>query len=183
MKVKIISEYGLAESMLGLSLSFNRDVSDMYGVAKRLYAKDGGHNKFLEFLIVYLDITAPRYWWSQFDAYRIGISKQSESTMHTITRRKLTQDDFEDNIPEVMLDTLNELIDGKNTIMVKSLLAESFLQRRIVVTNYKTLRAMVAQRMTHRLPQWRKFINTVLSSVKHREFFSDLAERNDRVMR
>lgn len=76
--IEILNESGYEEAMLGLSLSFNQPVSNMKGVSDRLYDKDGGHNKFLESVCVWLDITMPRYWWSEADTYRISVTKQSE---------------------------------------------------------------------------------------------------------
>lgn len=76
--IEILNESGYEEAMLGLSLSFNQPVSNMKGVSDRLYDKDGGHNKFLESVCVWLDITMPRYWWQEFAEYRVGRSSQSE---------------------------------------------------------------------------------------------------------
>jgi len=99
MKVKILDERGYDWALLGLSLSFEQDPADMPRVAQKLAFRGDGHNKFLESIVLWLDITAPRYWWQQFDTYRAGVSKQSASTMHTMTRRALTQEDFEHSIP------------------------------------------------------------------------------------
>ena len=137
MRVKILREAGYDEVLLGLSLSFNRSVEGMPQVAQRLCDKDDGHNKFLESIVVWLDITAPRYWWQQEATYRIGITRQSESTMHTILRKELTAQDFINSIPVQTLDRLNKLIKDELFEQLKNELPEGFLQRRIICTNYK----------------------------------------------
>ena len=173
MNVKILNECGYNEALTGLSLSYNvEDTSALAQIANKLAGKDGGHNKFLESMVVWIDIDAPRYWWSQFDTYRTGTSKQSESTMHTILKRNLTQDDFESSIDGAYLDMLNQLIIEKQFDDIKNLLPEGFLQRRIVCTNYKVLRSIHKQRFTHKLPQWQKFCNTVLENVEFPEFIT-----------
>ena len=117
MKVEFIGEAGHVAAFLGMGLSYgltsDKTIDDIEcdGVRKaentlnklsasahKLAGLDGGHNKFLESIVVWIDITAPRYFWSQFDTYRVGTSKQSESTMHTIMKRHLTKDDFSDKV-------------------------------------------------------------------------------------
>ena len=80
MKIKILKEAGYDEALLGLSLSYNTKIERMDKVAAKLYCKDGGHNKFLESICVWLDITAARYWWQEFDTYRIGVTKLGSGT-------------------------------------------------------------------------------------------------------
>lgn len=169
MKVEVLSEHGYDEAMLGLSLSYNRPVERMPQTAKRLMAHpgDSGHQKFLEFLTVYLDITAPRYWWQQFDTYRI-MSKASESTMHTVMKGELTQDDFVVPIHKQILDRLNYLIEICNFNQLKVELPEGFLQRRVVKTDYKTLNHIYRQRKDHRLVEWAMFFEKI--NLKHPEF-------------
>jgi len=82
MRIQVLEESGLSHALLGLSLNKNQPLDNMLTLSDKLASKDGGHNKFLESIAVWLDITAPRYWWSQLDTYRAGVTKQSESTMH-----------------------------------------------------------------------------------------------------
>lgn len=172
MHVKVVKEAGYDEALLGISFSYNAPIERMPTTAGKLAHMDGGHNKFLESIGVWIDIDAPRYWWSQFDTYRIGTTKQSESTMHTLVRRSLTQDDFEDEIDERVLDILNYFIKGDNLKRAKAHLPEAFLQRRLVFTNYKTLRNVYAQRLTHKLPQWQFFCDALVSQLEHPEFIT-----------
>ena len=157
MKIEILQEAGYEHALLGISLSYNTDMDRMPKVAKKLAGKGGGHNKFLESIVVWLDIIAPRYWWLQFDTYRIGVTKQSESTMHTILKNKLTDYHFAYPMPEETLARLNELIEKNEFDQLKAELPEGFLQRRIVCTNYQTIFRMVRQRKTHKLKEWQAF--------------------------
>lgn len=169
MEIRILRESGYEEALLGLSLSFNRDPAEMAAVARRLAFKGDGHNKFLESIVVWLDVRAPRYFWQQLDTYRVGVSKQSESTMHTMTKSGLGQGQFENPLPEALLAYMNELIAADDWRAVKSVLPESFLQRRILCVNYMALQRMIRQRSSHRLPEWRQFISDVVATAAHPE--------------
>ena len=154
-------------------------------VGVRLAPKGGGHNKFLESIQVWLDISAPRYFWSEYDTYRVGMTKQSESTMHTILSRPLEQADFElgiegdylkylnTNIKEV---TDNPDLDRSDKMRIlretKNDLPEGFLQRRIISTNYMVLRNIYKQRRAHKLPEWQEFCAWLLTVVEVPEFIS-----------
>jgi len=81
MHTRVIKEAGYEEALLGLSLSFNADLERMPKRAEKLAPLDKGHNKCLESIAVWLDVRAPRYWWQEYDTYRVGVTKQSESTM------------------------------------------------------------------------------------------------------
>ena len=139
-------------------------------VADKLVKRGGSHSKFLESIAVWLDITAPRYWWSHADTYRVGVTKQSESTMHTLLNRPLTSNDFADHVACDMVDLMNELIADNDLQSAKANLPESFLQRRIVCTNYMALKRMIRQRRNHRLAEWHQFCDDVLAQCKHPEF-------------
>jgi len=170
MQIKILNESGYDEALLGLSLSYNTEKS-MDAVAKRLAKLDGGHNKFLESICVWIDINAPRFFHSQLDTYRVGTSKQSESTMHTILKQPLTRDNFNNGVVDVVyLDELNLQIRAGNLELVKNMLPEGFLQRRIICTNYKVLRNIISQRQSHKLKEWQIFCNGILSGCKYPEF-------------
>lgn len=167
MTVSILTEAGYNEALLGLSLSHNAPIDRMPRVAHKLAPKDGGHNKILESISVWMDIKAPRYWWQEFDTYRVGVTKQSESTMHTLMKRELTQEDFVEPISGRVLTVLNEMIQFKEFRNAKVHLPEGFLQRRIVCTNYKALRHIILQRYRHRLPEWQVFVRGVMGGLEH----------------
>jgi len=181
MIVKKISEYGLEESALGFSLSYNSNPERAKQIFKKYAFGIPGESKFLESIITYWDVTAPRYWHQEMDTYRIGVSKQSASTIHTITKRFLTQNDFEKPIYSETLNYLNYLIVNYQSCSSKELkyelfediknnLPEGFLQRRVIMMSYKTIQAIILQRRNHRLKQWQYFIDTVVSSVDHKEY-------------
>lgn len=147
-------------------------------MAHRLADKDGGHNKFLESMMVWIEINAARYWWQEFDTYRVGTTKQSESTIHTIAKKLLTQDDFSHTILPAMIDYLNSLIKIYNSTedkierdmtfeLIKANLPEGYEQRRMVCTNYKTLRNIIWQRRNHRLEEWHIFIKALEEQLEY----------------
>lgn len=174
MIVEILEESGKAWALLGLSLSYNQDELKMENISCSLASKDGGHNKFLESIIMWIDITAPRYWWQQFDTYRVGITKQSQSTMHTLLKTPITTDFFDLEIPEETISRLENLRSEKRFDQLKYELPEGFLQRRIVCTNYKTLRNIISQRKRHKLKEWKFFIRTILENAKYKEYLKDI---------
>ena len=191
MKINIIETSGENTALFGIGLSYGitstyksctalRLYTDIYNkllkIADALAHKQRGHNKFLESINIYLDITAPRYWWSEFDTYRVGVTKQSESTIHTLGKRDITADDFEHNLPFDILTIFNNIIDRYRCtenkkekenlfLTLKNLLPEGYLQRRIVVLNAKTLQNIIAQRINHRLPEWKQFCDTLRNSL------------------
>ena len=170
MKIYDIEEHGFDRAMLGLARSYNQDVRNMPEVALKLGPKDKGHNKFLESIVVWMEIEAPRFFWSEFDTYRVGMTKQSDSTMHTLKRQQLTQENFEYPIPNEYLYHLNLLIFNNFSIdIIKNDLPDGFIQGRSVCTNYKVIRHIILQRHNHKLPQWRYFCEQ-MKQLEHYEY-------------
>lgn len=158
MKIYDIEEHGFERAMRGLARSYNQDVKNMPEVALKLCPKDKGHNKFLESIVVWMEIEAPRFWWSEMDTYRVGMTKQSDSTMHTLKRQPLTQENFEYPIQPTYLRLLNDHIaEGLPIEFIKNELPDGFIQGRSICTNYKVIRHIIIQRHNHKLPQWRYF--------------------------
>lgn len=144
----------------------NDERKHLIGIADKLAPKDGGHNKFLEAIPVSLLIRAPRYWWAEADTYRVGTTKSSQSTMHTLKKRALTQEDFSNPIESVYLEYINKLIkDGADKTTIKNALPEGFMQTRLVVLNYKVLRNMYSQRKSHELIEWREFCKFIVDTL------------------
>lgn len=176
MKVEVLNEYGHLEALLGLSLSYGTTIEKAAEVAKKLAHKDGGHNKYLRSITVYLDINAPRYWWQQFAEYKIGVTNQSESTIHSLMKKPLTFDDFDPSfestwsINEEYLIHLNHLIKAGLFEEAKGCLPESFLQRRIICTNYAAIKNMVEQRQKHKLKEWKYFCKEIIDKLEHKEY-------------
>jgi hypothetical protein len=108
MKVIIKNESGYDQAVEGIGFSYGiTDFHRLKNVAYRLCDKDGGHNKFLESIQVWIEITAARYFWAEFDTYRVGTTKQSQSTIHTITKKPLTREDFEHPVPLESINYIN----------------------------------------------------------------------------
>jgi len=167
MKVSILQEAGFEKAMFGLALSYGTTVDRAIKVSKNLAFKDHGHNKFLESIDVWLDVTAPRYWWQEADTYRLT-TKQSESTIHSLNKKKFSQEDFEKPIPEFYLNHLNELLkDNSNFAQLKNDLPEGYLQRRIWKVSYKTLREILIQRSNHKLAEWKYFCDVISKETEH----------------
>ena len=142
-----------------------------YHRSKKLAHRQGGHNKFLESIQAWILIKASRDFWSEFDTYRAGITKQSSSTMHTLDKRIAVKSDFDPETTEVAIENLNALVNAKAPIsVIKKNLPEGWLQERMVCTNYKTLQNIVAQRHNHRLKQWPQFVEELLQWVRHPEY-------------
>ena len=181
MKIYDIEEHGFHRAMRGLARSYNQKVESMPEVALKLGPKDLGHNKFLESIVVWMEVEAPRFWWSEMDTYRgdledmKGITKQSDSTMHTLTRRPLTDEDFEYGCQGDYLAYLNRQIERckKKYITIAQLkndLPDGFIQGRSICTSYKVLRNIILQRWNHRLPQWQLFCFTLLFALRRADY-------------
>jgi len=179
MKVDVLKVDGIEEALLGMGLSYGL-TSDkkiiclkdpkwairLTKICEKCAQRGNGEDKFLRMIQIWADITAPRFWWAEFDTYKVGTVALSESTMHTLGKRQLTPEDFETPIPAIELDTLNSALRSDNAIdFNKGMLPEGFLQRRIVNFNYAVFANMIRQRRNHRLPQWRYFLNKVYYSL------------------
>lgn len=140
-------------------------------LARKLCKAGAEHRKFLRQIFVCVDITAPRYWWQEFDTYKIGTVSNSCSAMHTIGKIPFTLDMFElddedrdkgNKFWPYMIGVLDELsmryLNSKQPADLQKLkrcLPESFLQKRTVTMNYENVLNMLAQRDDHRLTEWR----------------------------
>ena len=181
MKTKILYESDISLALFGLGLSkgLTSEISyeeflnntelqrRLYQVAKKLAPLGKGHNKFLESMQVWLEIQTSRMIWQDWSTYRVGITTQSESTNHTIMKTPLTQDNFEFSIPDFILKELNIRRASDDFMGVKNILPESFLQKRIVCTNYKCLQNIIEQRKDHKLPQLRELCQYLLDNLMY----------------
>ena len=144
-------------------------------LAQRLIKAGSEHRKFLRQIFVSVDITAPLYWWKEFDTYKVGTVTNSTSTMHKLADTPITLDCFELTSVKLceagkqyfqelenMRIRYNEL---KNTDAEKAkrywkaliqLLPESWLQKRTVTMNYENVLNMYRQRKNHKLSEWSK---------------------------
>ena len=127
------------------------------------------HRKFMRMITVYLDITAPLYWWKEFDTYKVGTVANSCSTMHKIAAKEFALDDFshehlgfqsvrvlKDTI-KVMNDFREEFIkdhEKENWWQLIQLLPSSYNQKRTVMLNYEVLANIYKSRRHHKLDEW-----------------------------
>lgn len=188
--VEKMDEAGYDAALGGLAHNKKQETEKMRLVAEKLAGKDGGHNKFLESIIVWLDVRAPRYWWQEADTFRLS-TKQSESTMHTLTQELLTIDiddaasvnafianNFEpDSCSPATLAWIYSAAKEKNIVEIKKKLPEGFLQARLWCMSYKTLRNIILQRRAHRLPHWKEFIRQTLALLEHPELLPGLDKK------
>ena len=175
--VNVVEEAGYHSAMLGISFNKDQPLENMPAVANKLAPNDGGHNKFLEQIMIWMVVCAPRYWWQEADTFRLS-SKSSQSTMHTILRNQLGYMNFECNDVEgVNMKYLNLLLSQGELVMLKRKLPEGFMQKRMWMVSYKTLRNIILQRKNHRLPHWRRFIESVLGQVQHPELLPEVHEK------
>ena len=141
----------------------------------RLCAAGTDHRKFMRMIIVYMDITAPLYWWKEFDTYKVGTVANSCSTMHKIQEKEFDLNDFSHEhlgsegmaLLERTIKCLNWNRDLFNCDKNKEywwqmiqLLPSSYNQRRTVLLNYEVLANVYNARRNHKLDEWRKFCET-----------------------
>ena len=139
---------------------------------KRLRNAGTDHRKFMRMITVYVDITAPLYWWKEFDTYKVGTVANSCSTMHKIHAKEFTLEDFScEHLNEPSLKNLRSVIkcmndyreeflkdkDKHNWWQMIQLLPSSYNQRRTVMLNYEVLANIYRPRINHKLDEWRDF--------------------------
>lgn len=160
---------------------------------KNLCKAGSDHRKFMRFVVVYCDITAPLYWWKEYDTYKVGTVANSCSTMHKIHDKKFTMDDFSyehltmtddgwvtDNNgfkwcdPLTTLETLKNTLNACRDMYLKTknkvwwwqmiqLLPTSYNQKRTVMLNYEVLKNIYHARRNHKLDEWHDFCKWIES--------------------
>ena len=163
----------------GEDYSFNIKLGpNDYRLLRNLANAGPDHGKYLRMVTVALDITAPLYWWKEFDTYKVGTVANSCSTMHKIHAKPFTLEDFSHEqmtcdavcILNLIIDHLNQrrsdfLESGRKIYWwdLIQLLPTSYNQRRTVLLNYAVLRSMYHARKNHKLDEWREFCRFVES--------------------
>ena len=165
------------------------DCSEYYGIEigpndlalmKKLYNAGPEHRKYLRQIFVSMDITAPLYWWKEFDTYKVGTVANSCSTMHKIAAKKFTLEDFSvEHLYSDELDFFKEIIDRLNSAremyldndipsrkkcdwwQMIQLLPSSYNQRRTVTMNYENVISIIHQRTGHKLDEWNEFVKVL----------------------
>ena len=138
-------------------------------LARKLITAGSEHRKFLRQIYVSVDITAPLYWWKEFDTYKVGTVANSCSTMHKIHAKEFTIDDFShEHLDYISLGYLYKLIDHLNYVredyletkskdkwwQMIQLLPSSYNQTRTVTMTYENIYTMRQQRKGHKLDEW-----------------------------
>lgn len=172
-------------------------------LARRLFKAGTEHRKYLRQIFVTMDITAPMYWWSEMDTYKIGTTSNSCSKMHKLMAKPFTMNDFsfdytkvfQNGVLEDIIDDLNELREGyvnydkyvesgemnpkisKKDIWyaLLQILPESYNQRRTITMNYENVFSIIHQRTGHKLDEWNKFVK-ILRELPYVKQIGGLAE-------
>ena len=165
-------------------------------LARRLSKAGPDHGKFLRMINVTCDITAPVYWWKEFDTYKVGTVANSCSTMHKIHAKEFTLDDFShEHLGYDGMKHLEETINLLNFYRDKfndgtewngmtkkdfwwqmiQLLPTSYNQKRTIQLNYQVLKNMYFARKSHKLDEWRDFCNW----IKTLPYFKEICIEQD----
>ncbi len=144
----------------------------------RLSRSGPSHAKFLRYINVTFDVTAPRYWWAEMDTYKVGTVRNSCSTMHKVQAKEFVREDFSvEHLNEESLKALDILISALNSARDKfnetkdknywwqmiQLLPASLNQKATMQLNYQVLQGLYFTRKDHRLDEWHIFCDWVKS--------------------
>lgn len=160
---------------------------------QRLARSGPDHGKFLRMVNVTADITAPLYWWKEYDTYKVGTVANSCSTMHKITEKEFTKDDFsyehitDAHVYQLLLDIIESLNEHREQYNIENdpifkkyhwwqmiqLLPSSYNQRRTVQLNFEVLRKMYFARKEHKLDEWHTLCAWMLALPYFREICCD----------
>lgn len=162
-------------------------------LGKRLAHAGSDHRKFLRQIFVSVDLTAPLYWWKEFDTYKVGTVANSCSTMHKIHAKAFERDDFShDRLDEgglAMLDATIAYLEAERQAFLANkedrqhwhnliqMLPSSYNQMRTVTLNYENLIGMYYARRNHKLAEWHTFCDWILT-LPYAEDFIRVKEEN-----
>lgn len=171
--------------------SYDTDGSYILGqndldLAKRLCKAGSDHRKFIRQIIVSVDITAPLYWWKEFDTYKVATVANSTSTMHKLHSKPIELDDFShDKLSDESADAFKAFIgfiekkrqdfiaskDKKDWYALIQLLPSSYNQKRTVTMNYENLLNMYYARRNHKLDEWHVYCDWILTLPYTKDLF------------
>ena len=156
---------------------------------KNLSKAGDDHGKFLRMINVTVDLTAPLYWWKEYDTYKVGTVANSCSTMHKIHAKEFELSDFSwEHLDDFSIDVLELVINRLNYCRNKfletkdkqwwwqmiQLLPTSYEQKRTVQLNYQVLKAMYHARKNHKLDCWHTFCNWCMTLPYFKEICGDI---------
>lgn len=148
------------------------------GLAMRLRKAGSDHRKYMRQIFVSVDITAPLYWWKEYDTYKVATVANSTSTMHKIHSKPFSREDFShDHMTEEALAALDRMIEVLEQLRLRfvetkekdawysmiQLLPESYQQLRTCSFNYETLVHIYFSRRDHKLAEWHTFCGWITS--------------------
>ena len=157
-----------------------------YDLLRRLTIAGPEHRKWNRMITVTMDITAPLYWWKEYDTYKVATVANSCSTMHKIQAKEFTLDDFShEHLNKISIEVLKNVILALNEArqdfigykekeywwQMIQLLPTSYNQKRTVHLNYETLGAMYRQRKHHKLDEWHVFCD-MIKTLPYSEFIT-----------
>lgn len=163
---------------------------DDLSLMQRLSNAGTEHRKYLRMMPVYMRITAPLYWWKEFDTYKVGTVANSCSTMHKIAEKEFTLGDFSHEHMDIASEACLETTIGYLNLFRQSflenyykdiwwqmiqLLPSSYNQTRNVMLNYEVLANIYRQRKNHKLDEWREFCKWI-ESLPYKELITGVEE-------
>lgn len=175
------------ETIVGHEVEYRAVGRNDLTLMKKLVKAGSDHAKFMRMINVTVDVTAPLYWWSEYDTYKVGTVANSCSKMHTIADKEFTLDDFSyEHLTPAAIATIRTVIERLNFARKEflkgrkgsefgmpsakeywwqmiQLLPSSYNQKRTVQLNYAVLRNMYHARRNHKLDEWRDFCSWVES--------------------
>ncbi len=155
-------------------------------LAKRLCKAGTDHRKFVRMIFVSVDVTAPMYWWKEYDTYKVGTVANSTSTMHKITSKPFELSDFStDHMNQQGIDAINEVIKVLEDLRLKyletkdkaiwytiiQLLPSSYNQMRTCTLNYENLVSIYYARKNHKLQEWHTYCDWIEELPYFKELF------------
>ena len=156
---------------------------------RQLYKAGPEHRKYLRQIFVSMDITAPLYWWKEFDTYKVGTVSNSCSTMHKIAEKPFKLNDFSCEHLNVesravmigIVTCLNEVRDNyrksgdkEDWWQMIQLLPSSYNQKRTITMTYENVASIIHQRAGHKLDEWRWLVNQMTYLPYAREIMGDI---------
>lgn len=160
-------------------------------LAKRLCKAGSDHRKFIRMILVSVDVTAPLYWWKEYDTYKVSTVANSTSTMHKITSKPFSMDDFSvDKMNAEGLKAMESVIETLESLRLQyletkdkevwytliQLLPSSYNQMRTCTLNYETLANIYYARRNHKLDEWHVYCDWILSLPYFKELLVDTKE-------
>ena len=183
-----MNSWGRYDSLFDENGNFVFGENDL-SLAKRLCRAGTDHRKFVRMIMVSVDVTAPMYWWKEYDTYKVSTVANSTSTMHKITSKPFELADFSvDHMNQEGIDAMEKLIatledlrlryietkDKELWYTIIQLLPSSYNQMRTCTLNYETLCNIYYARKSHKLDEW----HTYCDWIKELPYFSELFIEN-----